>query len=292
MARAEELQNASAETFWERFEAVMGGPDGLMTYRYLGTQADVATGGREGGMKIRRDMRYPDGSLMAAPLSIVLADAAGVQGDAVAVPAPLLSTVHILDDGKDVKAIRVRGGDTPGHRGRQLSFSGSALVVDADNPDRILAVTEGMGVAVGEIPAGAEGGFRYVDPGPGMPDSPDLPPLHEAFGPTRRGDTWQLPVLTQRIGSTSGSLHHGPIQILLEAVGFELAVAAAGNDRLKIEDWSVMYMSRGKVGPFNAAGSVVTGNLGRYVARLQLTDEGNQDRLVATALAVYRGASA
>jgi hypothetical protein len=71
MARAEELQNASAESFWGRFEAVMGGPDGLMTYRYLGTQADVATGGREGGMKIRRDMRYPDGSLMAAPLSIV-----------------------------------------------------------------------------------------------------------------------------------------------------------------------------------------------------------------------------
>jgi hypothetical protein len=288
MARADELQNAAAEDFWARFEAVMGGPDGLMTYRYLGTRADVASGGRDGGMNIRRDMRYPAGGLMAAPLSIALADAAGVHGDAVAVPAPLLSTVHILDDGKGVRAIRVRGGDTPGHRGRQLSFAGTSLVVDANNPDRILAVTEGMGVTVGEIPAGAEGGFRYVDPGPGMPDSPDLPPLHEAFGATRTGATWQLPVLTQRIGSTSGSLHHGPIQILLEAVAFELAAAAAGSDRLQIEDWTVMYISRGKVGPFRAAGSVVTGGLGRYLARLQLADQGNDDRLVATALAVYR----
>ena len=46
MARAEELQNASAVDFWERFEAVMGGPDGLMTYRYLGTQADPDSDGQ------------------------------------------------------------------------------------------------------------------------------------------------------------------------------------------------------------------------------------------------------
>jgi acyl-coenzyme A thioesterase PaaI-like protein len=288
MARAEELQHAAATEFWERFEAVMGGPDGLMTYRYLGTQADLESGGRAGGMNIRRDMRYPGGGLMAAPLSIALADAGGVHGDAVSVPAPVLTTVHLVDDGKDVKAVRVLAGDTPGHRGRQLSFGGTSLVVDADDSGRVLAVTQDIGVSMGEIPEAARGGYRYVDPGPGMPDSPDLPPLHEAFGATRDHGNWQLPVLSQRIGSTSGSLHHGPIQILLEAVGFELATSAAGSDLLAIEDWTVTYTSRGKVGPFRAAGSILSGNLGRYVARVHLTDGGNEDRLVATALAVFR----
>lgn len=269
----------------------MGGPDGLMTYRYLGTQADLDTGGREGGMNIRRDMRFPGGGLMAAPLSIALADAGGVHGDAVTVPAPVLSTVHVLDDGKDVRAIRVRGGETPGRAGRQLSFGGSSVVVDANDPDRILAVTQGMGVSMGEIPESARGGYQYVDPGPGVPDSPDLPPLHEAFGATMEGDHWQLPVLSQRIGSTSGSLHHGPVQIILEAAAFELAAAAAGTDQLQIEDWTVMFVARGKIGPFVASGSVVDGRLDRYAARMQLNDAGNGDRLVATALAVFRPAS-
>jgi hypothetical protein len=290
MGRAEELRSASAEDFWARFETVMGGPDGLMTYRYLGTQADLETGGQEGGMNIRRDMRYPAGGLMAAPLSIALADAGGVHGDAVSIPAPVMGSVHVLDDGKGVTAIRVRAGDTAGHRGRQLSFGGTAVVVDANKPDRILAVTQGMGISVGDIPKGAEGGYRYVDPGPGMPDSASLPPLHEAFGATRRGDGWQLPVLSQRIGSTSGSLHHGPIQIVLEAAAFELVAKAAGTDQLQIEDWTVMFTARGKIGPFVATGSVIGGNLDRYAAQMQLHDEGNDDRLISTALAIFRPA--
>src|SRR6202034_470315 len=118
------------------------------------------------------------------------------------------------------------------------------------------------------------------------PDSPDLPPLHEAFGAKRRGDAWELPVLTQQIGSTSGSLHHGPTQIVLEAAASELANKAADTDQLQIEDWTVMFTARGKIGPFVATGNVLSGNLGRYVVRMRLIDEGNDSRLVATALAV------
>lgn len=290
MGKAEELQHASADEFWRRFEEVMGGPDGLMTYRYLGSHADLTTGGREGGMNVRRDMRNPAGGLLAAPLSIVLADMGGVHGDAVGIPAPVMTSVHMIDAGRDVRAIRVRS-ETAGHSGRQLSFGGTAVVTDADDPDRILAVTQGMSVRVGDIPDGAEGGYRYVDPGPGMPDSADLPPLHEAFGARRRGDQWELPELSQQIGSTSGSLHHGPTQIVLEAAALELAASEMGDDRLQIEDWVVMYTARGKVGPFLTAGSAVAGDLGRCVARMELRDEGNQDRLVATALAVFRPAS-
>jgi hypothetical protein len=283
MAKADDLQHASAEEFWERFEAVMGGPDGLMTYRYLGTQADLATGGREGGMNIRRDLRNPAGGLLAAPLTIALADAGGVHGDAVGVPAPVLTTLHMLDDGKDVTAIRVHS-DGGGHAGRTLSFGGTARVLDANNPDRVLAVTQGIAVQLAAAPAG----YRYVDPGPGMPDSPNLLPLHVAFGARPRGDDWELPELTQQIGSTSGSLHHGPTQIVLEAAAHQLASEHAATDQLQIEDWTVMYVARGKVGPFVTGGSVIGGSLGRYAVRMTLVDEGNQDRLVATALAVFR----
>ena len=283
MAKVDELQNVPTEEFWERFEAVMGGPEGLMTYRYLGTQADPNEPGGEGRMTIRRDMRNPAGGLMAAPLSIVLADVNGIQGDAAGVPAPVMSSVHMVDSGIDVGAIRVRS-DGAGHAGRKLSFGGTAVVVDAAVPDRILAVTEGMSVQLGPAPPG----YRYVAPGPGVPDSPDLPPLHVAFGARRAHDGWELPELTQQIGSTSGSLHHGPTQIVMEAAAAELTAKEAGTDRLQIEDWTVMYVSRGKTGPFLTSGTVVDGQLGRYVVRMRLVDEGNQRRLVATALAVFR----
>jgi hypothetical protein len=284
MARAEELQNAPTEEFWERFKAVMGGPDGLMTYRYLGTRAELdVTDGAAGGMVIRRDMRNPAGGLLAAPLSIALADAGGVTGDATGVPAPVSGSVHIIDAGHDVRAVRVKGWGL--HSGRTLGFS-HAEVVDADRPERVLALTRGMGVRVGKAPAT---GYEYVDPGPGVPDSPELPPLHEAFGASRHPEGgWQLPELTQQIGSTSGSLHHGPIQIVLEAAAFELAADAGGTDQLQIEDWSVMYLQRGKLGPFVTSGEVVTGALGRIACRMMLRDEGHAGRAVSSALAVFR----
>jgi hypothetical protein len=288
MARADDLTRASAEDFWKRFEAVMGGSDGLMTYRYLGTQVDVEGGAREGGMRLRRDLRNPAGGLLASPLSIALADLGGVAGDAVGVPAPVMTSVHLLDAGRGVRAIRVIGGGTPGRRGKTLSFGGTALVVDADDRARVLAVTKGMSVLLAAAPKA--GGYRYVDPGPGVPDVPELPPLPEAFGARRSGDGWELPELTQRIGSTSGSLHHGPTQIVLEAAAMDFAARHAGTDRLQIEDWTVMYTAPGRDGPFRTGGDALGGSLGRTVARVHLVDAGHGDRLVATALATFRRA--
>jgi hypothetical protein len=195
----------------------------------------------------------------------------------------VMSSVHLLDAGEDVRRIRVRSpGD--GHAGRSLSFSGTATVVDADRTDRVLAVTQGMGIRVGTAPLG----YRYVDPGTGVPDAPDLPPLQEAFGARRRGADWELPELTQRIGSTSGSLHHGPIQVVLEAAAFELAEACAGTDRLQIEDWTVLYLRRGRIGPFVTSGKVISGSLGRYAVQVSLRDEGNRHRTVSNGVAMFR----
>jgi hypothetical protein len=279
------LQNVSEGDFWERFAHVMGSPDGLMTYRYFNCRQDPVT--LEGHMDIRRDMRNPAGGLMAAPLSIGMAEG---RGDDVAVPAPVMSSLHIVDDGRDVKSVVSLPSNGPSKSGRTLSFGAGGLIVDADDRDRVIAFTQGMGVVVAEAPPG----YEYVPPAPsGITDSPDLPPIHVAFGAQRneRGH-WQLPELSQKTASTSGTLHHGATQVVLERTAFELASANADTDALQIEDWTVMYTSAGRIGPFEASGEVIGPNAHpqRYAARVQLVDRGMNDRLVAIGVGLFRRA--
>jgi hypothetical protein len=83
------LQEVELDNFWKEFAAVMGGPDGLMTYRYLGTHARAEDRHHATGtMRLRSDLRGPVG-LQAAPLLILVADTIGILDDAIAVPAPI-----------------------------------------------------------------------------------------------------------------------------------------------------------------------------------------------------------
>ena len=277
------LQNVGEGEFWDRFAHVMGSPDGLLTYRYLNCRQDPES--LVGHMDVRRDMRNPAGGLMAAPLSIAMAEG---RGDDVAVPAPVMGSVHIIDDGRDVNSVVSYPMGGPSKSGRTLSFSAGGVIVDADNRDRVIAFTQGMGVKIADAPAG----YEYVPPAPsGITDSPDLPPLHEAFG-ARRNERhlWQLPPLSQQTASTSGTLHHGATQVVLERAAFELAAAQAGTDALQIDDWTVMYTSAGKVGPFEASGNIVgpKSNPQRYAAQVHLVDKGMDDRLIAIGVALFR----
>ena len=68
----------------------------------------------------------------------------------------------------------------------------------------------------------------------------------------------------------------------------EAAAQLAGTDALQIEDWHVMFVARGKVGPFRAVADPYTGNLDRVAVRLSLHDEGNDDRVVTTGSATFR----
>ena len=94
-------------------------------------------------------------------------------------------------------------------------------------------------------------------------DSPDLPPLWEVFGASRRDDGhWVLPELRLELASPDAALHLGPQHILLETAGFELATQAAGTDQLQAESAHVMFLSRGKVGPFRVEGTIRRGGDG------------------------------
>jgi len=275
-----DLRDAPPEEFWARFEAMMGA-DGLLTYRYLGRKTIALHDVTHDSMRIRRDMRNAAGGLMAAPLAIASAEAGGFT-DIESIPAPVTAALHILDDGRDVSEILVRRSFL--HMGRTMGFTQSEIV-DGANPARVLAISHGTGVRLGEAPPG----FQPVGTGADIMDSPTLPPLHVVFGASRGADgTWQLPELTARIASTSGSLHIGPAHIILEAAAADLAAQAAGAEATQVEDWNVSFVARGTKGPFTVDGAATVGNLGRVACRMTLRDRGRDSRVIATAIGVFR----
>ena len=262
------------------------GPEGLITYWYLGRafnqEVDPDT------MRLRPDMRNASGGIMAAPLAIAAPETGGWR-DREVIPAPMTYSLHVLDAAQHVQGVRVSRETV--RRGRRIGFSRS-LITDADDPQRVIALTLGTGVSLGDAPPG----FQPVDLPPDLPDTP-LPPLSTVFGARRDPDGWRLPELTTRLASTSASLHLGPIHVVCEAAANEAAEAAAGLDGngagrdepgLQIEDWEVHFVAPGRKGPFLVHADAWRGTEGRLVARFTLLDEGNADAAVAAGAATFR----
>jgi len=191
--------------------------------------------------------------------------------------------MQILDDARDVAKVAVISETV--HLGRTMGFSRSRVVDDADH-DRVIALSTGMGVSLGPTPPG----FEKVDNPPiDVVDSPSMPPLHQVFGASKRDDgSWTLPELRLEFASPDAALHLGPIHIVLETAANDLAADHAGTDQVQIESWQVMFVARGKVGPFRATGEAFDGGQGRVGVRLSLHDEGNNDRVTSTGSGVYR----
>jgi hypothetical protein len=276
-----DLRNVPADEYWLHFRDMVGGDSGLLTYRYLGRKTAMLHGQPYDTMRIRRDMRAPSGAIMAAPLAIASAEAGGFS-DVNTVPAPVTAALHILDDGRGVNEIAMRR--VPIHIGRNMGFSQSEIV-DAAAPSRVLAISYGIGIKLADTPPG----FEPLDLPPDIEDSPALPPLWQVFGAQRRPDgRWELAAMTPENMSTSGSLHLGPIHVVLEAAATELAVRHVTTDAIRVEDWTVMFVARGTDGPFVVDGAVSTGSYGRIACRLLLRDQGRGNRIVASAVGVFR----
>ena len=131
---------------------------------------------------------------MVAPLAISSPE--GCQTDMVAVPNPVIASVQIIDPGYDVTRVEIVGSGVV-HQGRTMGY-GRCKIVDADNPDRVIAFNEGQGAIIGIPPEGLDkmdvSGTELV-----VEDSPDLPPLWAAFGAAKRDDGhWVLPALSAR----------------------------------------------------------------------------------------------
>jgi len=257
---------------------------GLLSYRYIGrNHSSMNVGDTDDIVVIRRDMRNEAGGIMVAPLAI--ASPEGCQTDMVAVPNPVIASVQIVDPGYDVKRVEIVDSGNV-HQGRMMGY-GRCKIVDADNPDRVIAFNEGQGAIIGVPPEGLGkmdvSGTELV-----IEDSPDLPPMWQAFGASRRTDGhWQLPALSAELASPDAALHIGPQHVVLETAAIDLAADAAGTRKLQVVSWHVMFMSRGKVGPFRVDGAAHVGGSGKVGVRMLLHDEGNADKAVTSAAAVF-----
>jgi hypothetical protein len=158
-------------------------------------------------------------------------------------------------------------------------------IVDADNHDRIIAFTEGQGARIGTVPEGLE---KMPENKLEIVDSPDLPPLWKVFGAFKRDDGhWVLPELSVEMASPDAALHIGPQHILLEVAAIDLAADLVGTDKLQMQSWHVMFLARGKVGPFRVEGEAARGTEEKVGVRMVLHDEGNEDRAVTSASAMF-----
>jgi len=256
---------------------------GLLSYRYIGRKhSSMNLGPEDNTVRIRRDMRNEAGGIMVAPLAISSPE--GCQADLVAVPNPVIASVQVLDPGLDVETIEVRDSGLI-HQGRTMGY-GRCLVVDADNPERVIAFIDGQGASIGTPPEGLER-MDVEDSDLAIEDSPDLPPLWQAFGASRRPDGhWTLPSLTPELASPDAALHIGPQHVVLETAAIDLAAVVAGTRRLQVQNWHVMFLARGKVGPFRVDGTTHHGPGGRIGVRLLIHDEGNADRAITSGSAV------
>jgi hypothetical protein len=272
-----DIREGPPEQYWERLRQMLG-PDGLITYWYLGRAFNQAED--PDTVRLRRDMRNSAGGIMAAPLAIAAPETGGWR-DREAVPAPVTYGLHIIDDARDVSEIRVSRSTV--RRGSRIGFSRSEIT-DAADASRLIAVTTGVGVKLGDAPPS----FQPVDLPPETPDTADLPPLHVVFGAQRDPDGWRLPALTSRLASTSASLHLGPIHVVFEAAATELAAKFIGTDTVQVEDWDVHFAAPGRAGPFLVLTNGSAGPGGRVVVRFTLVDEGRGRAVVAAGAATFR----
>lgn len=258
---------------------------GLLSYRYIGrNHSSMNLGPADNTVRLRHDMRNEAGGVMVAPLAI--ASPEGAQTDLVAVPNPVISSVQILDPGYGVDTVEVVGSGVV-HQGRTMGY-GRCLIVDAANHDRVIAFIEGQGASIGTPPEGLE--RMEVDHSQqAIEDSPDLPPLWQVFGAAKRDDGhWALPELQAEFASPDAALHIGPQHVVLEAAAVDVAAEAVDSRMLQVRSWHVMFMARGKVGPFRVEGTAHRGMDGLVGVRMLLHDEGNQDRAVTSAAAVLQ----
>ena len=258
---------------------------GLLSYRYIGrSYASMDLGPEDNTVTIRRDMRNPTGGLLFAVLGIA-APESGHMSDLVAVPNPVIHSCQILDAGRDVRRIEIVSEELK--VGRQMGYS-RAKIVDADQPGRVLALIEGQGVSIGTPP----GGLERMEANPlEVVDSPDLPPLWQVFGGHRRPDGhWGLPELAVEVASPDAALHIGPQFVILETAAVDRAAEAAGTDRLQGVSSHVMFLARGKVGPFRVETEPMPGADGMLAVRTVMHDEGVNDRITTVGSYLFRSA--
>lgn len=278
-----DIRNTPKDEYWEELRRRWGA---LLSYRYIGKQFSSMNNVTDNSVTLRHDMRNAAGGVLAAPLAISCPVGGGGRSDLEAVPNPVVHSLQILDDARDVRRLDTIDATTL-KDGRRFGY-GRARIVDADDHARVIALVETQSTVIGDVPEGLQ---KFDDdPIEHIEDSPDLPPLWQVFGGTKRGDgRWVLPELKLELASPDAALHLGPQHIILETAAIDLARQLVGTDRLQMRTWHVMHLARGKCGPFRVEGVAHGGRDGSHQVGVQLTlhDEGDHDRPITAAAGIF-----
>src|SRR6478735_181066 len=270
----EDIRDTDKEHYWETLRQRWGA---LMSYRYIGRQFSSMNKVDDDTVTLRHDMRNAAGGILSQIFSIS-APGGGGPSDLEVVPNPVIHSLQILDNGNDVKRIEVvnAGALKVGTR----MYFGRATIVDADNHDRVLALIEGQGASIGDVPEHVKGDQLFEDE-----------PIEQVFGGNKRADGhWGLGQLQAEFASPDAALHVGPQFVIHETAAIDLATELAGTDLLQPESDHFMFLARGKVGPFRVDGKAARGTevSGRVGVQLTLHDEGNSGRAVSAATLTFR----
>jgi len=273
-----DIRQVTPEEHWKHFEKAW---TTLLSYRYLGKGTpSLDTGVDREFMNLRHDMRNSTGGVTAAPLCLLCPEPDW--SDDECVPAPVTMSYAILDPARDVRQLEV-------HRevisiGRTMGFS-RARVVDADNPERVIAISTGSGTTLGDVPPGY---VKVDNPVYQLEDSPDLPALRDVFGIEKCADgALRIEKVTPELSSPHSALHIGPINIALEAAAMDELQKVCGSIDFQVEHWTVIFVKPGYIGPFRATATVVNANGQRVGVESTMVDEGNGGRTIATASAAF-----
>lgn len=273
-----DIRTMTPEEHWRHFEKSW---QDLKSYTYLGKQTPFLDAGVEvETMPLRHDMRNSTGGLMAGPLCILAPEP--FWRDDECVPAPVTMTYDILDPAHDVTRLEaVRDVISVG---RTMGYS-RTRIVDADHPERVVAISTGSGVSLGDVPPGF---YPVENPVADVTDSSDLPSLCEVFGVTRRPDgAREIEKVTPMIASPHSALHQGPINFALEAAAMDELQRVLGTDEFQVDHYTVMMVKPGYQGPFVTTAVVVNPSGPRYGVEATMRDEGNGNRIIATASASF-----
>jgi len=255
--------------------------DVLMSYRYLASAPrPVDRTHAENLLHIRRDLRTTGGAMLAAPLAIAMLDAAGVNVDPVNILALTQVNVTVIDHGQRIGdaflAARVAT------EARSQIFTEVAIYDDGDR-NRLV----GLGSANWSVICPTPEGFVYPEPGEGIDEAGDVPPLWQAYTGRRRDDgLLEIPGLRPEIGAER--LHHGPMLVVTEAAAIDAASHALGTDDIGVDQLAMTIVAPGRVGPFVAVPVSIGTSRDGAACRIELRDAGRNDRVVATTVTRLR----
>ena len=151
-----------------------------------------------------------------------------------------------------------------------------ATVSDARGPKKLI----GVGSANWSVICPTPNGFAYPEPGNGVDESLDVPPLWQAYTGRRRTDgLLEIPGLRPEIGAER--LHHGPMLVVSEAAAIDAGNRLLGTDALRVDHLAMTIVAPGRNGPFVAVPVSTAASGDSALCRVELRDGGRGNRLVA-----------